>query len=93
MAFHTLNRIIAISQEVKLNFEHYWVLGNRFSENKLHLFIQKFKTVSEKNIKLLGFIPEDLDLMKYNLLGKNLLNLPNDNIAYNRVKNIFKNII
>ena len=31
--------------------------------------------------------------MKYNLFGKNLLNLPKDNAAYRKIKEIFKDMI
>jgi CO dehydrogenase nickel-insertion accessory protein CooC1 len=62
-------------------------------EKKWEIFVQKFKTLSEKKIQLLGFIPEDTELMKYNLLGKNLLNIPDSNIAYKKVKDLCKNII
>jgi CO dehydrogenase maturation factor len=92
MAFHTLSRIITISQEVSLNFNHYWVLGNRFSDYEQEIIIQKLKTLNEKKIDLLGFIPEDREVMNYNLRGKNILNLPYNNVAYNKVKQIVKNL-
>lgn len=93
MAFHTLKRILVISKELSLSFVKYWVLGNRFLENKWEIFVQKFNTLNEKKIQLLGFIPEDTELMKYNLLGKNLLNIPDSNIAYKKIKDLCKNII
>ena len=93
MAFHTLTRIITISQELNLNFNHYWILGNRFLKNKQEMIISKLKTLNEINIELLGFISEDAELMNYNLLGKNLLDLPHNNVAYKRVKQIIKTII
>ena len=93
MAFHTLKRILIISQEVSLDFGNYWVLGNRFLNDKWEIFIQKIKTLNEPKIQLLGFIPEDINLMKYNLLGKNLLNLPDNNVAYKEVKELLKKII
>ncbi len=92
-ALHTLKRILDISREVSLNFKNYWVLGNRFLKGKQDLIIQKLKTLNETKIQLLGFIPEDIEIMKYNLTGKNLLNLPDDNAAYKEIKELFKNLI
>jgi len=93
MSFHTLKRILDISGEVSLNFNKYWVLGNRFLDGKQEILIKKLKTLNKAKIQLIGFIPEDIELMKYNLFGKNLLNLPADNAAYRKIKEIFKNII
>ena len=93
MAFHTLKRILDISREVSLNFKNYWVLGNRFLESRQEIIIQKLKSLNNAKIQFLGFIPEDIELMKYNLFGKNLLYLPKENTAYKKVKDLFKNLI
>ncbi|MFX1303408.1 MAG: AAA family ATPase [Promethearchaeota archaeon] len=89
MAFHTLKRILEVSKEVSLKFKNYWVLGNRFSTVNKEILIKKLNFSDEREIKLLGFIPEDEEIMKYNLLGKNLLKLSSENIAYKQVKEIF----
>ncbi|MBD3255940.1 MAG: AAA family ATPase [Candidatus Lokiarchaeota archaeon] len=93
MAFHTLERILVISKELSLNFNQYWVLGNRFSFNNQEFLIRKLQELNEPELKLLGFIPEDIELTKYNLLSTNLLNLPNDNKAYVKAKELFKKLI
>ena len=61
--------------------------------NPVNIFKEKVKTIPEGKIKLLGFIPENTELMKYNLFGKNLLDLPNDNEAYNKAKEMFKTLL
>jgi len=93
MAFHTLKQILDISKEVTLNFQNYWILGNKFLNNNWDVFKEKVKMLTEIKIKLLGWIPENAEIMKYNLFGKNLLDLPNNNEAYNKAKRIFRKII
>ncbi len=93
MAFHTLKRILEISKEVSLKFKNYWVLGNRFSTDNKEILIKKLNFLDKVEIKLLGFIPEDKEIMNYNLFAKNLLNLSNENPAYKSVKEIFKKFI
>lgn len=88
-----MKRILDISKEVNLKFKDYWVLGNRFFDGKQEILIKKLKTLNEAKIQLIGFIPEDIELMKYNLFGKNLLKLPDDNAACKKVKESFKYIM
>jgi len=93
MAFHTLKRILDVSKEVSLIFNNYWVLGNRFSEDNKEILIKKLNSLHDFELKLLGFIPEDNEIMKHNLLTNNLLNVSNENPAYKAVKEVFKNFI
>jgi len=91
MSLNTLKRILVVSKDVSLTFENFWVLGNRFSPKNWEIFTEKLKTINGTELKLLGFIPEDTELMKYNLLGKNLLDLPTENAAYRKTKKLFEN--
>ncbi|MFX1273677.1 MAG: AAA family ATPase [Promethearchaeota archaeon] len=93
MAFSTLKNILIVSKEVNLTFENYWLLGNKFPNDRIDLFNEKLKSLNDPNIHLLGYIPLDMELMKYNLLGKNLLNLPKNNLAYIKAKELFKNLV
>jgi len=93
MAIHTLKKILTISKEVSLDFRNYWVLGNRISDDQQALLIKELNSLSETKINLLGFIPEDRELMEYNLLSENLLYLPGNNLAYQKIKNLSKKII
>ena len=93
MAIHTLKKILTISKELSLDFRNYWVLGNRTSEDQQKLLIKQINALPDNNINLLGFIPEDRELMKYNLFNENLLNLPSENVAYREMKKLFKKII
>ncbi|MFX1236664.1 MAG: AAA family ATPase [Promethearchaeota archaeon] len=93
MALHTLERILIVSKDVSLKFNNYWVLGNKYSENNKDFLVQKLKEIEEPQIKLLGFIPQDNELMKYNFLNDNLLKISNENGAYKEIKKIFSIII
>ena len=93
MAIHTLKKILTISKELSLDFRNYWVLGNRISDDQQALLIKELNSLSETKINLLGFIPEDRELMEYNLLSENLLYLPGNNLAYQKIKNLSKKII
>lgn len=93
MAFHTIKRILEISKELSLNFKNYWVVGNRLLGNRQEIIIKKLQSLNTGKIQLLGFIPEDKELMKYNLLDKSLLDLPDDNAAYKKANEFFKKII
>jgi CO dehydrogenase maturation factor len=92
MALHTLTRILEISKELSLHFRNYWVLGNRFSKENKEIIIEKLTLLNEPEIKLLGFIPEDKEIMEYNLFSKNLITISSDNLAYKAIKEIFKQI-
>ena len=92
MAFHTLKRILDISKEVSLKFKNYWVLGNRFSTDNKEILIKNLNFLDEFEIKLLGFIPEDKEIMKYNLLAKNLLKLSNENLLTKTLKRFLRSL-
>ncbi len=89
MAFHTVKRILEVSDEVSLDFKNYWILGNRISSGSKEIITKKLNLLDYPKIKFLGLIPEDEEIMKYNLVNKNLLRLSSENIAYKQVKKIF----
>ncbi|MFX1503274.1 MAG: AAA family ATPase [Promethearchaeota archaeon] len=90
MALHTLKRILEVSNEVSLDFKNYWILGNRISSDSEKILAEKLNLLENPQIQFLGLIPEDEEIMKYNLVSKNLLNLSSENNAYKKVKNIFE---
>ena len=93
MAFSTLKNILIVSKEVDLSFENYWIIGNKFPKDREDIFTEKIKALNDPKIKLLGYMPNDMELMKYNLLGNNLLNLPDNNTAYIKAKELFRKLI
>lgn len=93
MGFHTMNRIIEISDELTLEFKNIWVIGNRFSDELKSLLEGEVKNVLKKNVKLLGFIPEDEEISEFNFIGTSILKLPENNNAYLEFSSIISQIL
>ncbi|NHJ23140.1 MAG: ATP-binding protein [Candidatus Lokiarchaeota archaeon] len=93
MGIHTLKRILEITDEVNLKFENIWILGNRFPENLRDILLDELKKVNKENVTLLGFISNNDEIAKINLLGGNLLELSEKNSSYVEAKEIFAKII
>jgi len=49
--------------------------------------------IKEEYVKLLGFISNSDEISRMNLVGENLLHLPNDSKAYRTAKELFASII
>ena len=93
MGFHTMKRIIEITKEVNLLFENIWIVGNRFPQNVREILEEEVASIDEQNVKLLGFVSNSEEISKMNLIGENLLLLPEDSKAYRTVKDLFASII
>lgn len=93
MGIHTLKRILEITDEVNLKFENIWILGNRFPENLRDILLDELKKVNKENVTLLGFISNNDEIAKINLMGGNLLELSEKNSSYVEAKEIFAKII
>jgi CO dehydrogenase maturation factor len=93
MGFHTMKRILEITKEVNLKFENIWILGNRFPENIREILEEEVSNINEENVKFLGFLPNDEEISRINLIGENLLNLPSENKLFGSAKVLFAKII
>ncbi|MFX1462461.1 MAG: AAA family ATPase [Promethearchaeota archaeon] len=93
MGIHTMKRILEVSKEVELKFENIWILGNRFPENIRDILEKEVANIKGEYVKLLGFIANSDEISKMNLIGENLLLLPNENEAYQKVKELYARII
>ena len=94
MGIHTMKRILEVMKEVDLKFENIWILGNRFPENSLREILEKeVGNIKEEIVKLLGFVSNSDEISRMNIIGENLLELPNENKAYKTVKELFASII
>lgn len=51
-----------------LKFENIWILGNRFPDDLRELLVKEVDELNDKRIKLLGFIGNDDEISKSNLL-------------------------
>ena len=93
MGFHTMERIIEITNEVQLDFKNILILGNRFPDDMQTLLEDRVKNISDKKVHFLGALPYNEEVSKINLTGENLLELPNENKLYNSARNLFVEII
>ena len=93
MGFHTMERIVEVSKEVQLNFKQILVIGNRFSEDLKDILSERIEQIKDDKVKLLGLLPYDEDISKYNLTGENLLKLTENNTLYESAKNLFANVV
>ncbi|MFX1567986.1 MAG: AAA family ATPase [Promethearchaeota archaeon] len=94
MGIHTMKRILEVTKEVDLKFENVWILGNRFPENSLReIFEKEVVGIGKEYVKLLGFISNDDEISKMNIVGENLLLLPNESVAYKTGKELFAKIV
>ncbi|MFX1297872.1 MAG: hypothetical protein ACFFD2_23875 [Promethearchaeota archaeon] len=93
MGIHTMKRILEVAEEVKLRFENIWILGNRFSDNLHEVLEKSVDNLKEKNVKLLGFMANSNEISEMNLVGENLLDLPNESKSYQTAKQLFSAIV
>ena len=70
-----------ITKELDLKFEKIWILGNRFPENLKDMLVKEVEKIKENNVHLLGFIPNDDEISKINLVAENLLGCPTRSTA------------
>ncbi|MCP4763791.1 MAG: AAA family ATPase [archaeon] len=95
MGFNAMERIVEISQEVHLEFDKFWIIGNRFDEDAKHYLTEKVEELGNKfkiNIELIGFVPTDKAITKANLESIPLTSIEDDNPAYIEVKKISERI-
>ena len=93
MGIHTMKRILEITDELKLKFEKVWILGSRFPEDLKEVLEGEVEKLSRSNVKLLGFIDNDAEISKVNLMEGNLLDLSTENASYIQAKENFSKII
>ncbi len=93
MGFHTMERIVEITNEVQLDFKNILILGNRFPDDMQILLEERVKKITDKKVQFLGALPYNEEVSKINLTGENLLDLAKENEFYNSAKNLFAEII
>ena len=93
MGIHTMKRILEIIDELTLKFDNIWILGNRFPENLKDILVKEVENLNRDRVKLLGFISNNEEISKINIIGGNLIDLPRENRSYQEVKEIFAKII
>jgi len=87
MGLQTAKRIKELSKEVGLKFKKMYLVGNKFMPEMRPILE---KTGEELGIEVLGIIPPDNQIAQFNLEGKSLFDLPDDNVAAKAVQQMAK---
>ncbi len=93
MGIHTMKRILEIIDELTLKFERIWILGNRFPEDLKNVLAEEVENLNIDRVKLLGFISNNEEISKINIIGGNLIDLAKENESYQEAKELFAKII
>jgi len=93
MGFHTMERIVEVTNEVHLDFKNILVVGNRFPEDMKDLLTEKIENIKDDRVKFLGLLPNDEEISKMNLIAKNLLEISPENKFYKSAKELYSQII
>jgi len=93
MGFHTMERIVEVTNEVHLEFKNILVIGNRFPEDIKSLLTDRVDNIKDDRVKFLGLLPNDEEISKMNLLANNLLDISPENKFYKSAKELFGQII
>ncbi len=93
MGLHTMERIIEVSKEVNLKFEKIWILGNKFPENTESVLKERVEKLADKRVEFLGVAPYDDEVSKFNLVGKNLLQISNNTQLFNKISELYKKVL
>ena len=93
MGIHTMKRILEITDELNLKFENIWILGNRFPDDLKGILEKQIEALKKDKVKLLGFISNNDEISKINLMDGNLLEISNTNPSYQQAREIFGKII
>jgi len=85
MGFQTTRRIKELAEEVHIDFKKIYLIGNRFRPEMESMLKEE---ASKMGIEFAGMIPDDSDILKYNLSGRPLVELPPQNPALSAAKDI-----
>lgn len=85
MSLDTAEEIKKEIKKIELKIKNFYCLGNKIPKN-LHTTFKK--EVEKRDMEIIGFIPEDSEIVKSEFLGKNLLDMPEASEAYQSMKKI-----
>lgn len=90
MGIITAGRIRDLVDELELRVDNIYLIINRsnpeLNENLIEL-------IKERNLNLLGIIPEDENLIEYSLNEKSILDLPTDSLSFLAVNAIIQKLL
>ena len=85
LGFQTAKRIKDLTKEVHIDFKKIYLIGNRFPLSMKPMLEGE---AVKMGVEYAGIIPEDRNVLEYNLKGRPLLELPEDSSALAAVKDI-----
>ena len=85
MGFETAKRVKELIKEVHIDVKKTYLVGNRFPDEALGLLAKSAENI---DMERAGSIPYDENIMNYNLIGRPLLEIPRDSLAYKAVGDI-----
>ena len=85
MGFETARRIKELAHEVHIEVKQIYLVGNQFNE-ELEEMLKK--AAEEIDLDIAGYLPVDPNVMKFNMMGKPLLEIPEASPAYTAVGQI-----
>lgn len=89
MGFKTAERIKALTEEVHVNVKRRFLVGNQFPSE----LEQELKAFAEMiGVEYGGVIPYDSNVSQYNVLGKPLIDLPDDSPALRAAEGIARRV-
>jgi CO dehydrogenase maturation factor len=89
MGFQTARRIKELAKEVHIEFKKIYLVGNRFKPEMESTIKDE---ASKMGVEFAGMIPDDNDVLKYNLSGRPLVELPPESPALQAAKGIITRI-
>ena len=85
LGFQTARRIKELAEEVHIEFKKIYLVGNRFSAEMESMLKDE---ASKVGVEYAGNIPHDDNVLKYNLTGQPLVELPPESPALQTAKGI-----
>ncbi len=83
-------RIVDLSSKLHLNIKHKYLIINLAKEGQEDILKEQ---VAQYDLDLIGIIPEDSEVRKFDLEGKPTIQLPKDSVALNAAYSIFDRIM
>ncbi|MFX0099407.1 MAG: AAA family ATPase [Candidatus Hodarchaeota archaeon] len=92
MGMHTAERIIELAEELTLNVENMYIIGNRFTKENEKYLVERFSSKGDK-VKVLGIVPHNTEIQDCNLAGKSLLKISDTNESYQLIYDYLSKIL
>lgn len=93
MSFDAAVRIRDLAKEVHIKFKRIWVIANRFPPSLIKDTSEDLeRRLNDAGLELAGIVPADDQIAEFNLKGKSLLDLPDNQPAVKAVEAIAKRI-